>query len=224
MESQVDRIREKLDKLRGIDTAFNLFGANAHKYILNPMLQVQQIKEFEIIHGIDLPLEHVSFLTQVDNGGTGSLYGISNLEKSIYVYPTEMAVSALHFVLVKPFPHPDKWNVEKELDEITRKIDEANENRNEELEYALYKQKDELIGGDEHDFGRLYITDYSCGIVLSLIVNGAEKDHMWTGDRVNDNGLFPSTELENSDRITFLNWYELWLDKPLNEVKQLYAN
>ncbi|WP_286375979.1 hypothetical protein [Acinetobacter sp. R933-2] len=41
---------------------------------------------------------------------------------------------------------------------------------------------------------------------------------MWTDDRANDGGIYPSQELGNRERITFLNWYERWLDQSLHEA------
>ena len=50
-------------------------------------------------------------------------------------------------------------------------------------------------------------------------MNGQEKGNMWTDDRTNDAGLYPTIELGNKGKITFLDWYELWLDNSLEEIQ-----
>jgi len=35
---------------------------------------------------------------------------------------------------------------------------------------------------------------------------------------------FPDPYFGNEGRITFLDWYELWLDKSLSQLPSLYAN
>jgi hypothetical protein len=47
---------------------------------------------------------------------------------------------------------------------------------------------------------------------------------MWTDDRGSDNGIYPSHELGNKSKVTFLNWYELWLDQSLDEIKSKGIN
>lgn len=47
--------------------------------------------------------------------------------------------------------------------------------------------------------------------------NLVPKTNMWTDNRVNDGGIYPSVELENIGKISFLSWYELWLDNTIKE-------
>jgi hypothetical protein len=105
------------------------------------------------------------------------------------------------------------------LAELDAKIEAAFEAGDEELEEQLFNQKWELIGGEEHDYGRLYTADFGCGVMISLVVNGSEKGYMWTDDRTNDAGLYPSTELGNKEKLTFLDWYELWLEQSLEKAQ-----
>ena len=153
------------------------------------------------------------FLTTIGNGGAGPFYGVNSLEDSrINFFDDTEKADHTYFDLSKPFPHTVSWNIGKELYD---EIEKANEAGDTELEEQLFDKKWNLIGGAEHDFGRLNTTDYGCGIQISLIVNGREKGYMWTDDRTNDAGLYPSIELGNTEKITFLDWYELWLDSSL---------
>jgi hypothetical protein len=54
---------------------------------------------------------------------------------------------------------------------------------------------------------------------LNLVVNGQEYGNIWTDDRGSDGGIYPSMELGNKEKINFLDWYELWLDNSLEEIK-----
>jgi len=59
--------------------------------------------------------------------------------------------------------------------------------------------------------GAIVICNYSCAINFNLIVNAQEYGNIWTDDRGSDNGIHPSIEPGNPNKMTFLNWYELWL-------------
>ncbi|KFF02807.1 SMI1/KNR4 family protein [Chryseobacterium luteum] len=225
MIEQLDRIKNKLEQLKRFDKDLKLFGADTHEYLLNPILTSEQVTQFETDHKIDLPKDYVSFLTTIGNGGAGPFYGVNTLGDSRIIYfDNKEKGNHQYFDLSKAFPHIESWNVENELQELYEKIEKANEAGNEELEEELFKQKWEIIGGEEHDFGRLNTTDYGCGVTISLIVNGQEKGNMWTDDRTNDAGLYPTIELGNKGRITFLNWYELWLDNSLKEIQSKTQN
>jgi hypothetical protein len=100
------------------------------------------------------------------------------------------------------------------------KMESASEAGDIELEEKLFDEKWELISGEEHDYGRLNVTDYGYGIVISLIVNGEESGNMWTDNRTHDGGIYPSTELGNTDKVSFLNWYELWLDDSIQKIRE----
>jgi len=53
---------------------------------------------------------------------------------------------------------------------------------------------------------------------MNLVVNGTEYGNIWVDDRCNDAGIYPDQHFGNKGRITFLAWYEAWLDKSLNEI------
>jgi hypothetical protein len=220
MNEQLKRIKEKLKELQQLDSGFKLFGADMHKYMLNPTLTIEEIKKFETDNKVELPVEYVEYLTTIANGGAGPFYGVQTLEESsINFFDNTEKLNHQYFDLSKAFPHTESWNVEAALEELYEKIEEASESGDTVLEEQLYESKWELIGAAEHDYGRLYTTDFGCGVKISLIINGKEKGNMWTDDRTNDAGLYPTTELGNTDRITFLNWYELWLDQSLEKIK-----
>ncbi len=67
-----------------------------------------------------------------------------------------------------------------------------------------------------------------CGHFLVLVVNGDEKGHIWADAMVSDYGVFPQgysqnwlfNDLQFTERLSFLEWYELWLDLSLQKLAQ----
>ncbi|GEP90576.1 hypothetical protein SAMN05660909_02938 [Chitinophaga terrae (ex Kim and Jung 2007)] len=49
---------------------------------------------------------------------------------------------------------------------------------------------------------------------LDLLRHG----YIWSDDRGNDAGIYPSLELGNEKKLSFLDWYEYWLDSSLSEL------
>jgi hypothetical protein len=85
----------------------------------------------------------------------------------------------------------------------------------------LWAEKSALISGEEHNYGILNLCNYGCGVSLFLVVNGLEKGNMWTDQRAYDLGIYPTNEEEfgSATRISFLDWYEKWLDHSIDEIK-----
>ena len=104
----------------------------------------------------------------------------------------------------EPFPHQEPWNLE-----FKPTVSEKNK---EEYEKQYFEFSKDLMNGV------IAICNYGCGISLNLVVNGEEYGNIWSDHRGNDGGICPSFELENKGKITFLNWYELWLDNSFNEI------
>ena len=73
--------------------------------------------------------------------------------------------------------------------------------------------KDDLIDGT------IAISNYGCGIKILLVVNGIENGNIWVDDRMNGTGISPFDYFGNTAKITFLDWYEIWLEQSLEKVK-----
>ncbi|MBO9591786.1 MAG: SMI1/KNR4 family protein [Niabella sp.] len=217
---QLNRIREKLDQLRNIDTKKELPGASIHHYRLNPPLTPDQVHLFETKHRVLLPDDYAAFLTTLGDGGAGPFHGLRKLETSrICFFDHSGEAEHQYFDLTRPFPHTKRWNMEAELEKLDARLEAAYEAGNTQLEEQLFEKKWELISGAEHDQGRLCMADDGCGIQISLVVNGPEKGNMWTDERINDGDIHPSDELGNTEKISFLNWYELWLDNAIKKMR-----
>ena len=210
MTEHLERIKSKIEKLKTLDRSFILFGSHKHKYQLNPTLSVDQIRQFELIHHVTLPNDYADFLTTLGNGGVGPFYGLEPLENALYAdldyKPTDYLLDPS-----KPFPHILGWN--SEFESTVEEEDDEEEYSNQLTEF------EELYFDNQHKTGSIAICNCGCAISIILVVNGHEYGNVWTDDRASYTGIYPSRELGNKDKIAFLNWYELWLDNSLNEIK-----
>lgn len=208
MNEQLGRIKTKIEQLKKLDKGFILFGADRHRYKLNPVVSVDKVRQFESAYNLTLPGEYVSFITELGNGGVGPFYGLEPFENCLF---TDLDYKRPDDLLNpgEPFKHNEDWNL------VFKPT--VNEDENEEEYEKEFFNFEELYFDKEHLNGVIAICNYGCGISLNLVVNGKEFGTIWTDDRASDNGIYPSKELGNKDKITFLNWFELWLDNSLKE-------
>ena len=127
--NSADIIRKQIQKAANKDPEYKVFGAQKHKYQLNPVTTIEKIRQFEQKYSLKLPEEYVFFLTQVGNGGAGPYYGLYSLEeveKYNMDYQQEPEVEALIDVSLSR----EKWNKavcemedsDEKYDEILRRI------------------------------------------------------------------------------------------------------
>ena len=69
-----DRIRASLSRLHAARP--DVFGADEHRFVLNPPIPEAQAATFEAEHNVQLPAEYRHFLTAIGNGGAGPFYGV----------------------------------------------------------------------------------------------------------------------------------------------------
>ena len=77
-------LRELVRRAGQVDRQYKVFGAERHKYRLNPTVSPEEVARFEAKYHVKLPEEYVFFLTQVGNGGAGPYYGLYPLETVSY--------------------------------------------------------------------------------------------------------------------------------------------
>lgn len=211
MSEQLKRIKEKLEQLAKLDRNLSLFGAMKHQYKLNPPISIETIRKFERNYEITLPAEYIAFMTTIGNGGAGPFYGLEPFENCLFADLDYKTPDSL-LDPGKPFLHTEPWNME-----FMPTVDEETNETEYWREFSVFEEK---YFAKEQMNGVIAICNCGCAINLNLVVNGKESGNIWTDDRGSDKGIFPSSELGNTDKITFLNWYELWLDSSLNEMKE----
>lgn len=209
MKEQLTRISDKIQQLRKLDKSFTLFGSQKHKYKLNPTISIGKVRQFEQAYNVTLPKDYVEFITTLGNGGAGPYYGLEPFENCLF---DDLDYKRTDSLLnpSKPFLHTEPWNLE-----FSTTIDEEDNEEEHEKEYTKFEEQ---YFDKEQMNGVIAICNFGCAVSLNLVVNGQEYGNIWTDDRGSDNGIYPSHELGNKDKVSFLNWYELWLDNSLNEI------
>lgn len=203
-KAQLERIQGKLYKLQTLDPERNLFGAENHQYDMAPVWTLDEIKTFEQKWKIELPEEYQAFLLGIGSGGTGPYYGLEKPENGIYlVMDYEDELNAIS----EPFPHVESWNWDVDWYDDSKEEDEWAA-----LEHEYYDPK--------WSAGMLRISDFGCGVSFNLIVKGLSYGEIWTDDRANSNGIYPDHDMGNTERLGFLDWYELWLDRSINDLNE----
>jgi hypothetical protein len=57
--------------------------------------------------------------------------------------------------------------------------------------------------------------------MLDLIVTGQARGQVWIDDRTYEwGGLYPFDQFDNATPLSFLDWYEAWLDECLGQVEE----
>ncbi len=77
--NRIAGIRSKIEIASKIPGAMNCFGANKHRYRLNPPAAESDVEAFESRHGIRFPEDYRQFLLLGGNGGAGPYYGLATL-------------------------------------------------------------------------------------------------------------------------------------------------
>ena len=198
LASQLSRVESKLGDLRKRDRGLSVFGSASHKYRLNRPLVDSEIEEFESSHEVKLPSDYRWFVRSIGNGGAGPFYGLGRLESGIFA---DMDDPTKDYVLnpAERFPYSEPWNLVAPGEEF-----------DESLEDEYFRTY--------HASGLLRLCNFGCGVFINLVVNGDQYGNMWTDDRVNGNGIHPSVELGNTSRLSFIDWYEYWLDSCLADL------
>lgn len=209
-------VLDKLERLRLADPELANFGASKHRYRLGPALTEGDLLHFELLHGVTLPADYREFLRQAGNGGAGPCYGLVPLEAAV--------ISADAGFLARPFPYQHWWNGISPPDWWA--LPDAHLRDETTAPY----QAD--YGADAHMQGTLRLAHEGCGYYRILVVSGTERGHVWRDERAGSGGIMPEPyqpgpyrtdgfSLIPSDgaaRMTFLEWYEDWLDMSLQRA------
>lgn len=198
---RIERIKEKLGKLKQEDAALQVFGASSHLYELNPVKEEKELLAFEKKYNIRLPEGYRDFLLHIGNGGAGPYYGLQKLEDGLYDDLDRKEEDCLIDPSVE-FPHTEPWNME------------FPDNGTDEE----YSTRDEIYFSTKWTSGVLRICNFGCGIFINLVVKGQEYEYIWVDDRCSNNGIYPDHYFGNNEKIDFLSWYELWLDQSLKKA------
>ncbi|SDC02050.1 SMI1/KNR4 family protein [Niabella drilacis] len=111
MNNPITRIKEKLTILKDSDPQRTIFGSSKHQYKLNTCLPIEQVRQFEATHNIQLPEEFITFYTTIGNSGAGPFYGLEPFENMLF---SDLDYKREDNLLnpSAPFLHTQPWNME----------------------------------------------------------------------------------------------------------------
>lgn len=78
-----NEILEILERAKRIDSRYELFGADKHKYRLNPPISASFVRALEEKYCFTFPTDYFHFITEIGDGGAGPEYGIFSFEDFI---------------------------------------------------------------------------------------------------------------------------------------------
>lgn len=188
---KISKLKARLDELREADSAFQVFGAESHRYHTSIPMTEEEVLAFEKQHEIVLPEEYRTFLLTMEREGAGPYYGL--YPPTGYSYELENVKSNF---LSLPFPHQEPWIVAED-------------------------DMDQSVLDEEHNYfgnywvqGAMGLCHYGCGVYFLLVVTGQVCGQIWADDRVSDGGVYPIAK-------DFLTWYEEWLEQSFTELREI---
>jgi hypothetical protein len=162
---------------------------------LNPKATHAEVEEFERRHGVRLPSDYRTFVTEIGNGGCGP----GNCFEGLYPFQHSAGPDWPGDSLCRPFPPAeppeglDRWPPVP-VSEETRK---------------------------HYRNGLLLLSHYGCGILACLVVCGARYGEVWIDDFANGGLILPAQDSwvvsppASGGGPSFAEWYEGWLDQQL---------
>ncbi|KNB69192.1 SMI1/KNR4 family protein [Brevibacillus reuszeri] len=188
-ETQIDRIKNKLEEAMRKDADFSVFGASSHKYRVNEELTTKELTDWQAKHQVTLPEPYMQFLTKVGNGGAGPYYGMYPIEEAAS-YTDRDALTAK--CVLHPGMEKEEWN---HLIEPLISDEDISD-----LEYDA--TRNQVLGG------MLCIGTQGCEYDMYLVLEGKHRGKIvYTSDFHPDHPFFFVYE------DNFLDWYERWLDE-----------
>lgn len=203
MEDRLAELRSRIALLGAIDRSLQVFGADAHRYVLAQPLTRDELTSLEHALRVELPDDVRAFLLHVGSSGAGPYYGLLRLGE----LPADAELE------------------DESLDEEL--ADEADDDEGPHAWYAAAIDDDETDdddGDDEHELddddhegdvarvslaGTLALADQGCGMTSLLYVDGPHRGQVWADTSGRGHLVAESP--------SFLAWYESWVERALVE-------
>ncbi|MGL5831506.1 MAG: SMI1/KNR4 family protein [Candidatus Altimarinota bacterium] len=209
LSERLEKIKAKLEELKKQDKEMMVFGAGddkfygtiGHHYELNPVLSEETVAAVEKKLDIKLPEEYRTFIKEVGDGGAGPAWGLFTLEKS---YPADEFLKE----------YPDFCSMTCSYGDAY-----AEGIRGQKEKGAYYMEVVEGFGG------YIKLSDYGHQMTAYMVVGGDEQvGKMWFLDEDGDQvKIAPMMKAGEDWQVSFLDWYEGWLDDSLAEVEKKKA-
>jgi hypothetical protein len=198
-----------LNRLRSADT--RTFGAESHRFLLNPPLTESAVRDFERQHKVELPPDYRHFLTAIGNGGAGPYYGVFPLGQrdgdagGLQPWHEDNGFVG---ILSKPFPLTAEWN------DLNGKPSDALADSDEDEYWRQMDAFYEAYHCSSLMNGAIPICHEGCALRVWLVLTGAQAGRLWHDGRSDYTGIKP-LRLADGSPATFSSWYDEWLSQAL---------
>ncbi|MDO4889029.1 MAG: SMI1/KNR4 family protein [Actinomycetaceae bacterium] len=199
IDTEIERVAEKMRRLPPHSSA----RVNPPQSIVwGPPLPESRVAAYEAAHGIRLPADYRAFITRVAGSGSHPFYGLEELG----VPNSEFGEDDIN--PGRPFP----FTADRPLDCWALFGEDAEDP---DAGHAAFEA---ILEGGGAASGFIHLCHEGCGMNSILVVNAvdpAQEGTVWYFDLANDAGIFPMRH-EDGRALTFLSWFELWLDGELS--------
>lgn len=226
MTPWIDRLLNRLDRLRNTDPQFQVFGSYVHRYRFGPLIPPKWLSWVEAKYEITLPEQYRQFLLEAGNGGVGPHYGLQRFgflespDQSPAAIWTVTSHAAGSLDLYLPDGTPTDGFETKYFESI-RSLAGGNSLLTRPFPFTDAKYSCQEVVEILKDYswgtpeaprwyvpGAIYLADYGCGITQMLVLNGRWAGSIWEQNTANDEGYRLEAE-------SFEKWYEAWIEKSL---------
>lgn len=213
-ERRIREIPGKLEKVRQIADWESWFGAGKHRFQLCAPLPESELLNFESAHAVRLPADYREFLLLAGNGGAGPYYGIEPLSAWDTVFEEEAETPDF---LASPCPLVDgpathrAWKAAIERDARIAKGNIIPGASPTHVWEAFLPAE-----WSEWGNGTIYLCDQGCTYSAHLVVTGESRGRVVYLDA---QLWYPPYFVRD---LSFLDWYERWLDQTMSGEQPIY--
>ena len=215
-------VADRLATLSAHPHAGTVFGANGHRWRIEPPLEPAELDELQSQANVALPAEYRDYLVQVGRGGAGPAYGLFPLRRvdDRWRWEGDGAELTDPGTLAEPFPHTDAFDPGAGLPEPPREEDFGSPEEFEEAEEAYWEGYDAVVYAPANSVGLVYLSHRGCALRDVLVVSGPARGQMWADDTADGGGFRPLLDSDRS-RMGFGRWYRRWLESAEESLPRL---
>ena len=204
MKEQLHRIQQKLAQAKAADKDLQVFGADAHKYHLNPPVSEAEVLAFEKKYGVQLPECYRAFMLTIGDAKTKKSDFIAGPYYGLYAFGTSLD-SLLYEKIETYLKAPCNLSPDMTQEEWETLSDPLlpSEEEEEEDDDKYFAERAKVFGG------LLPLGSQGCTYEHALVLNGK-----YAGRVVNVD--LDLAQPKFAFEANFLDWYERYLDEVIS--------
>ena len=204
MKEQLHRIQQKLAQAKAADKDLQVFGADAHKYHLNPPVSEAEVLAFEKKYGVQLPECYRAFMLTIGDAKAKKSDFIAGPYFGLYAFGT--SVDSLLYEKIETYlKAPCNLSPDMTQEEWETLSDPLlfSEEEEEEDDDKYFAERSKVFGG------LLPLGSQGCTYEHALVLNGK-----YAGRVVNVD--LDLAQPKFAFETNFLDWYERYLDEVIS--------